>query len=88
MTREEFKKLTKVDSVSESAWEIITIVYNFYDDDMDKYTFAELFKIGGMKLIIDMEKRAKRNMELWKRKNSLLIELAEINEELKGGSKI
>ncbi len=58
MTREEFvKQLGRNPELSDGAWELVTLVYNFHPTIPDvggKKVIADLFNIGGMGIIRDM----------------------------------
>ena len=51
-------------SVSWKDYQIVDTVYSWYPEDMSKDQMAELWKIGGMRLIKDLYPTAARMMEL------------------------
>ena len=90
MTKQEFEQRIN-STVCESDYDIIEYVYNFHpsiDEVHGKDDIANIYKIGGMRIIRDMEKTAKiaESIYLYRRKiQDKLSQLKDIEDDLKSG---
>ena len=93
MNKQEFEHLIN-QRVSETDYSIIEYVYTFHPSikNVDgKNQIANLYNVGGMRLIRDMEKTAKISEEIYNKRRYLqnkLDQLKEIEKDLKDGDEM
>lgn len=94
MTKEEFLKETGLDYFSNQDYEIVEKVYQSHpliSETEGKKQIAQLYRIGGMTLIIDMLPRAEQHALMERKLLSLRnaqSELIQIMEDNKKGSEL